>query len=58
VEHDDANVLCVGAQIVGEWVGLEIVRAFLAARWDKREEFVRRVGKLAELEREAARAVR
>jgi ribose 5-phosphate isomerase B len=58
VEHDDANVLCLGAQIVGEWVGLEIVGAFLAARWDKREEFVRRVGKLAELEREAARAVR
>ena len=54
VEHDDANVLCVGAQIVGEWVGLEIVRAFLAARWDKREE-LSAGSVLAELEREAAK---
>lgn len=58
VEHDDANVLCVGAQIVGEWVALEIVRSFMAARWDKREEFVRRVAKLADMERDAARAAR
>lgn len=58
VEHDDANVLCLGAQIVGEWVALEIVRSFLAARWDKREEFVRRVAKLADMERDAARAAR
>jgi ribose 5-phosphate isomerase B len=58
VEHDDANVLCVGAQVVGEWAALEIVQAFLAARFDKREEFVRRVDKLAQMEREAARGAR
>jgi ribose 5-phosphate isomerase B len=58
VEHDDANVLCVGGQVVGEWVALEIVRAFLDARFDEREEFVRRVAKLAEMEREAARIAR
>lgn len=58
VEHDDANVLCVGAQVVGEWVALEIVRAFLSATWDDREEHVRRVAKLADLERDAARLLR
>jgi ribose 5-phosphate isomerase B len=56
VEHDDANVLCLGAQIVGEWVALEIVRSFLAARWDKREEFVRRVAKLTDMERHTTQA--
>lgn len=54
VEHDDANVLCVGAQVVGEWAALEIVEAFLAATWDDREEHVRRVAKLADMERAAA----
>lgn len=54
VEHDDANVLCLGAQIVGPAVARELVHAFLAARWDQAEEFVRRVGKIAELERRAA----
>jgi ribose 5-phosphate isomerase B len=53
VEHDDANVLCVGGQVVGEWVALEIVRAFLSARWDSREEFARRIAKLAAMERDA-----
>jgi ribose 5-phosphate isomerase B len=58
VEHDDANVLCLGAQIVGGWAALEIIRAFLAARWDRREEYIRRVAKLAEIERDAARTTR
>lgn len=56
VEHDDANVLCLGAQIVGEWAALEIIRSFLTAEWDQREEFVRRVAKLTEMERDAAKS--
>ena len=36
-------------------VGIEIIRSFLAARFDRREEFVRRVAKLAEMERDASR---
>jgi ribose 5-phosphate isomerase B len=51
VEHDNANVLCLGAQIIGAAVAHELVHAFLAARWDQAEEFVRRVGKITELER-------
>jgi ribose 5-phosphate isomerase B len=50
VEHDDANVLCVGAQIIGPVVMQEIICSFLAAEWSPEEEFHRRVAKLAELE--------
>jgi ribose 5-phosphate isomerase B len=55
VEHDDVNVLCIGAQIVGIKLADEILRAFLAAQFSTAEEFRRRVRKLSELEREMAR---
>jgi ribose 5-phosphate isomerase B len=54
VEHDDVNVLCIGAWIVGIRVAEEILRAFLAAEFSTAEEFRRRVHKLAVLEQEAA----
>ena len=53
VEHDDVNVLCVGAWIVGIKAVEEILRAFLAAEFSTSEEFRRRVRKLAEMEQEA-----
>ncbi len=54
VEHDDVNVLCIGAWIVGIRSAEEILRAFLAAEFSTAEEFRRRVHKLAILEQEAA----
>ena len=30
VEHDDVNVMCIGAQIVGAWLAKDLVRAYLA----------------------------
>lgn len=54
VEHDDANVICLGAQIVGDKLALDLLRAFLDARMSSEEHFQRRVRQLAELEREAA----
>ena len=54
VEHDDVNVLCIGAWIVGIRVAEETLQAFLAAEFSTAEVFRRRVGKLAELEQEAA----
>ncbi len=54
VEHDDVNVLCLGAQIVGETLALELLKTFLDARHSTEEHFRRRVAKLAELERRAA----
>jgi ribose 5-phosphate isomerase B len=54
VEHDDVNIVCVGAQIVGVSVAQECLRAFLAARFSTEAHFRRRVAKLAEMERSAA----
>ena len=58
VEHDDVNVICLGAQIVGLNLVEEILRAFLNARFSNEEQFRRRVEKLNELERDAALALR
>jgi ribose 5-phosphate isomerase B len=54
VEHDDANVFCIGAQIVGDRLALDLLRAYLAAEMSAEEHFQRRVRQLAELEVEAA----
>jgi ribose 5-phosphate isomerase B len=51
VEHDDVNVMCIGAQIVGPWLARDLVAAFLQAEFSTDEEFRRRVAKLAALER-------
>jgi ribose 5-phosphate isomerase B len=50
VEHDDVTVLCLGAQIVGQALALDLIRTFLDARFSDEEHFRRRVRKLAELE--------
>jgi ribose 5-phosphate isomerase B len=53
VEHDDVNVMCIGAQIVGPWLARDLVASFLKAEFSTDEEFRRRVAKLAALERGA-----
>lgn len=58
VEHDDANVLCLGAQVVGDRLALDLLRAWLDARMSPEEHFRRRVRQLADLEREAAEELR
>jgi ribose 5-phosphate isomerase B len=52
VEHDDVNVMCIGAQIVGSWLARDLVATFLAARFDTSPEFVRRVEKLRAMEKD------
>jgi len=52
VEHDDVNVMCIGAQIVGAWLANDLVAAFLAARFSTDEDFRRRVMKLHQMEAE------
>ena len=51
VEHDDMNVLCLGSEVVGASLAAELVRAFLAARFDGGERYVRRLEKVEELEK-------
>lgn len=50
-EHDDCNVLCLGARVTGEELALEIVRAFVAARFTGEERHVRRLAKVAAIEK-------
>jgi ribose 5-phosphate isomerase B len=50
VEHDQMNVLALGARIVGDALAEEIADAFLAARFDGGERHARRVAKLRALE--------
>ena len=54
VEHDDVNVMCLGAQIVGPTLALELIKTFLDARFSTEEHFRRRVRKLDEMERRFA----
>ena len=49
-EHDDCNVLCLGARVVGEELALEIVRAFVAAKFTGEERHLRRLAKIKALE--------
>jgi ribose 5-phosphate isomerase B len=50
VEHDDMNVLCLGARIIGAALAEEILDAFLAARFSEDERHVRRLNKVLALE--------
>ena len=52
VEHDDMNVLCLGSEIIGAELTTELLRAFLAARFDGAERYVRRLEKIEEMEGE------
>lgn len=52
VEHDDLNVLCLGARVIGPALASELVRAFAAARFSGAERHRRRLAQLAALERD------
>lgn len=52
VEHDDVNVLCLGAWIIGPQIAADVLRAFLAAEFSTEPQFRRRVEKLAQMDRE------
>jgi ribose 5-phosphate isomerase B len=50
VEHDNVNVLCIGAQIIGPGIAEEILNNFLNASFSTEEQFRRRVRKLDEFD--------
>jgi RpiB/LacA/LacB family sugar-phosphate isomerase len=50
-EHDNCNVLCLGARVTGVELALELVRAFVAARFTGEERHQRRLAKVAEMEK-------
>lgn len=50
VEHDDMNVLCLGARVIGYQLAQELVRAYLSAHFTGEERHVRRLKKVEGLE--------
>ena len=51
VEHDDMNVLCLGSRVIGPAPAFEIAAAFAAAEFSNEERHLRRLKKIAELEK-------
>ncbi len=51
VEHDDMNVLVLGARVIGESLAHELVRVFLAAQFSNEERHLRRLQKINALEK-------
>ncbi|MEM9251498.1 MAG: ribose 5-phosphate isomerase B [Planctomycetota bacterium] len=54
VEHDDMNVLCLGARIIGPALANVLVEAFLQAKYDGGERFQRRLEKVLAMEAQAS----
>ena len=50
VEHDDMNVLCVGARVIGIEIAREVVISFLGATFSGDERHVRRLNKVLAIE--------
>jgi len=51
VEHDDINVLCLGARVIGEELAKELVTAFLSAKFAGEERHRRRLAKIEAIEK-------
>jgi ribose 5-phosphate isomerase B len=51
VEHDNMNVLALGARVIGDELARELVRAFVSAKFDDNERFQRRLNKVIEMEK-------
>src|SRR6187549_2546318 len=51
VEHDDMNVLCLGARVIGPSLAQDIVTSFLGAAFSGESRHQRRLGKILDIER-------
>lgn len=57
VEDDDMNVICLGARVIGPSLAVEVLKAFLLARFSGAERHVRRLEKVKAIERDALKGV-
>jgi ribose 5-phosphate isomerase B len=55
VEHDDCNVLCLGARVVGPALAGDIIQAYLGAQFTGEERHEQRLAKIHGIEREFLR---
>jgi ribose 5-phosphate isomerase B len=52
VEHDGMNVLCLGARVIGLELACELAAAFLNARFNGEDLYLRRLNKILAIERQ------
>jgi ribose 5-phosphate isomerase B len=50
VEHDDMNVLCLGARVIGPALAQDLVATFLRAKFSGEERHQRRLNKILAME--------
>lgn len=55
VEHDNVNVLALGARVIGPALAVELVQTFLAASFSGEDRHLRRLAKVAALEEKESR---
>lgn len=58
VEHDDMNVLCLGARVIGPALARDLAAAFLGARFTGEDRHRRRLDKILAIEAQFARPPR
>lgn len=51
VEHDDLNMICLGGRVIGIELAKAIIDAFVGAQYEAKERQLRRMGKIAALEK-------
>ena len=56
VEHDDMNVLCLGARVIGPSLALDLATAFLGARFTGEERHQRRLNRILDFEKRFGKA--
>ena len=56
VEHDDMNVLCLGARVIGGALALDLATAYLGATFSGDERHLRRLNKIFAFEQRFAKA--
>lgn len=50
VEHDDVNVIALGADVVGMQAACDLIERYLDSRFSGGEDFARRIRKLSEMD--------
>lgn len=51
VEHDDMNMICLGARVIGPEIAKDVVKSFLGATFCHEERHLRRVNKIKMIEK-------
>jgi ribose 5-phosphate isomerase B len=54
VEHDDCNVLCLGARVIGPALAGDVIRSFAGAQFTGEDRHLRRIAKIQAIEAEYA----